>query len=835
MNGCSNSQVILGIKLRNDGFVDKSNCYDDGAIVGSIICSDLSLSCSNFRRLLNAENLCLPEKFKFLSNHGWPIDQAEEHKIEISQLILSNIVTIQRHFELPRLGVKWHDGEFIGFIFISFNSSLIVVRQAINVELNHKFIDAETKFEFIDTHGWPVSPSQEKDLNVWDISKGNTCLINRITAKRKASPQDLKIKKKNLKLSDKKEFQVTSQKINSSTSILISYVHAEAMTHAKDLKNELINMGIDSVFLDIDDIYAGQDWQDVVNTALNNCTAFVALVTNRYGETKWTNREAKLADDKDKLIIPISFLDKWPPDQLAIQFLSLQYIPWISKEDFISEADFLVGNDIAQWNPRSVHRVAKKIKQLCSECDISTPDSSSLYDSQSSRHQDLDAYIMPYPAPASTTFNKSNLKKPLIVISAHPHQKTFVDKLIQHLDTEYELWSSITISTDTGNVCNVFDDSQSFESSPCIESSSHIKRSESYSASSEQDGASKGFSCGWGDNEYYQCEKSEFKKMVKNASLVILINSEDYNKTRICRQQAFYCEQRIEVIVIKYGTFQTDTLLLNLYPEQDMLEISSEQIVKFNEGYPCNDFIKNLKEEVIKSLETSKDRNTYKDKIQNQVATLKTEIKTELCVYIIGGTNCISKNAEAFCINLGSELAKLKKLTLVTEGFFGAGEIVGKNFCEEKEILAKGKPKCICYHILPHRDCNVSKRARQSEDGSFEKIPYGRTLFYGNSIAERDDIVSSTFKTCILIEGGERSASLAEKFLWNDCTVIPIIFNNRSISSKMCLLASIKKPPLGVSKQDWCKLEQFNSVEELAKTVKKIVFDLFKARFKILD
>lgn len=32
-------------------------------------------------------------------------------------------------------------------------------------------------------------------------------------------------------------------------SILISYVHGEATTHARNLKRELLNMGLDKVFL----------------------------------------------------------------------------------------------------------------------------------------------------------------------------------------------------------------------------------------------------------------------------------------------------------------------------------------------------------------------------------------------------------------------------------------------------------------------------------------------------------------------------------------------------------------------------------------------------------
>ncbi|KFM72871.1 hypothetical protein X975_16844, partial [Stegodyphus mimosarum] len=97
---------------------------------------------------------------------------------------------------------------------------------------------------------------------------------------------------------------------------------------------------------------------------------------------------------------------------------------------------------------------------------------------------------------------------------------------------------------------------------------------------------------------------------------------------------------------------------------------------------------------------------------------LKQQINSENCVYVIGGTNCVSQNAELFSVALGNELAKINGLTLVTEGFFGAGDFVGKNFCEEREILAKGKPQRI-YHVIPHRDRqDFTKRARQKDDGS---------------------------------------------------------------------------------------------------------------------
>lgn len=45
----------------------------------------------------------------------------------------------------------------------------------------------------------------------------------------------------------------------------------------------------------------------------------------------------------------------------------------------------------------------------------------------------------------------------------------------------------------------------------------------------------------------------------------------------------------------------------------------------------------------------------------------------------------------------------------------------------------------------------------------------------------------------VFLIGGERSACLAEKFLWNDCTVIPVLYNNKAIHNKQCLSESITK------------------------------------------
>ncbi|GFX24880.1 uncharacterized protein LOC102806317 [Trichonephila clavipes] len=317
---------LIGIRLKSDNFVfsNDSHMQNEGVIIGSITYCNITLMCNELRTLLCSKLPSLPLEFQFLSKNGWPIEQTEEENVEISHLLQSGIVTIRKYFDSPSLGIKWQDGKPVGFIFVNYNTCLRDVRIKIH-----------------EHNEWPVSRAQESQLTLWDICNENFCVINKLSTERKSvNPKHANHRKRPLRLINKFSANKPSFRENSNpNSILISYVHCEASMHARNLKDELQNMGFDSVFLDIDDIPPGQDWQEIINTALNNCTAFVALVTPRYGETKWTNREAKLADAREKHIIPVSFLNAWPPDQLAIQFLTLQYIPWKTPDEIDNEND----------------------------------------------------------------------------------------------------------------------------------------------------------------------------------------------------------------------------------------------------------------------------------------------------------------------------------------------------------------------------------------------------------------------------------------------------------------------------------------------------------------
>jgi hypothetical protein len=202
----------------------------------------------------------------------------------------------------------------------------------------------------IDRNGWPVTTKQESIIKVWDLMKNGVFRVHRTkhTVDNDVHDYGLEVLDENIRTTPAKKkrpseastvdikhvpedtntsvvprshtFEPQTSSITSATiyhpipleikPILISYVRAEAEQHARQLKSELNDLGC-NVFLDVDEIEGGHDWQDALNNAVLNCDLFVPLITPQYGYTQWTNREVKLADIKQKQIIPISFLDIW--------------------------------------------------------------------------------------------------------------------------------------------------------------------------------------------------------------------------------------------------------------------------------------------------------------------------------------------------------------------------------------------------------------------------------------------------------------------------------------------------------------------------------------------
>lgn len=239
---------------------------------------------------------------------------------------------------------------------------------------------------------------------------------------------------------------------------------------------------------------------------------------------------------------------------------------------------------------------------------------------------------------------------------------------------------------------------------------------------------------------------------------------------------------------------------------------------------------------------TSDDLNEAK--IQYCVRIMKKNIEyLGTCVYVIGSTKLQNPRSEALCKELGKELAEVKNLTLVTSGFAGAQDLVAKSFMaalESSQELANLTPeqrsaiiKERIVHVLPIKDdqrCLSSEICSQNEDGQFEPMSYGKTLFLGESVSEREATLARLLDTCILIEGGPLTAHEVEEFIWNDHFVIPVISTGGAASGSYQVPLKIFELPTGVSDKDWRYLSNKEaSLTDVSKAIVRIVFSVKKS------
>ena len=70
------------------------------------------------------------------------------------------------------------------------------------------------------------------------------------------------------------------------------------------LKHDLEKNGF-SVWLDMEDIPAGSDWHAAIGTGLHNCSALLALITNKYISSRYCASELYTADSDKKHVFPL--------------------------------------------------------------------------------------------------------------------------------------------------------------------------------------------------------------------------------------------------------------------------------------------------------------------------------------------------------------------------------------------------------------------------------------------------------------------------------------------------------------------------------------------------
>ena len=123
---------------------------------------------------------------------------------------------------------------------------------------------------------------------------------------------------------------------------------------------------------------------------------------------------------------------------------------------------------------------------------------------------------------------------------------------------------------------------------------------------------------------------------------------------------------------------------------------------------------------------------------------------------VIGSASFWGRDSAEICRAVGRDLARFDDMALITGGVPGAGETVGRSFFSERESL--GVPANV-YHVLP--------RGASAWD-------YGLTLFGGDSMGERREILARLARVYVAIEGGPGTEHEATVAAQQGAAVIPV-------------------------------------------------------------
>lgn len=744
---------LLGVILKGD-----NSAKDDGRCLGAIKLFNSQIrefTLEKFRDVMKKQLICFVENLQFCTKEGWGIRSGLENILKVGD-ILSEEKTIHVQWNQcePKIAVRTASGVVIGFVFCGLQSKLRVLRSLITDQIYDEGRASTQEFHFVEQNGWPVSAKQENSLSVLDVCNGSHVTIstervlltqtrvspetdnlpfNASTANKYQSTVTTISRKRHLSFRSSKDLERISPAdssvgdvTGSVKQILISYVRAEAAQHALRLKQELSALGF-TVYLDVHEIRSGLDWQDSLNYAVSNCEFFVPLVTPKYGETQWTNREVKLADVLGKFIIPVNFLENWPPKCLAIQFATTQYIDWKTQTQINAELSegSTTATDIKVWDQRHIRLVACKIKELLNKAR------------EKAQLKKMSLVKRKTVVKSCTLVEENNEQAsqcnrdgcPLVVICVHINQRELGVEFAEFIrGMGYEVWC-----TNTGNSEHRLD-------------------------------------CGgWGVEE-----RETFQEKADDAGVIIAVLSPDFIHSRTCQQQLYYCEQRKKVVPLLMENVQIPSWL---------------ELMLHSNTYTCvdkGDYQDHLPTLLQKLLDPkarqSPNAELDEARISYAVKQLNKLLRSSLCIYICGPTVCDNINTNTIKA-LGQVLCKFDDVTVVTGGGYNTEYLVSHAFLQETQKSLKSHR---VWHVLPERDRkDRTKDYPQNSDGTFQVISFGQTYFCGNSLEERDQIVSKALDICLLVIGDAdlKSVKLAQKFSWNDHYLIPFVVNKNVDSS----------------------------------------------------
>ena len=165
-------------------------------------------------------------------------------------------------------------------------------------------------------------------------------------------------------------------------------------------------------------------------------------------------------------------------------------------------------------------------------------------------------------------------------------------------------------------------------------------------------------------------------------------------------------------------------------------------------------------------------------KYDDEAALLDGSIPSGVRVGVIGSTTLWHEESKQICPAIGTALASFNDLILLTGGVPGAGELVGRSFWRVTRELGR-TPTVI--HILP--------RDSMTWD-------YGTTLFAGDDMSERREILARLAKAFLVVEGGPGTEHEARVAAAHGAALIPVA---RLGGHARALYQTLLRPPFADS------------------------------------
>jgi predicted Rossmann-fold nucleotide-binding protein len=193
---------------------------------------------------------------------------------------------------------------------------------------------------------------------------------------------------------------------------------------------------------------------------------------------------------------------------------------------------------------------------------------------------------------------------------------------------------------------------------------------------------------------------------------------------------------------------------------------------------------------------------------ENEASEVARQLPKGSRLGVIGSASFWGEDSKEICQAVGDRLAALEELVLITGGVTGVGEAVGRSFFNQREQLSF-KPNT--YHVLPR---------------GYKVWDYGVTLFGGETMLDRREILGRLAPVYLAIEGGPGTVHEAEVAQAEGAVVVPIC---RTGGFSRDIYPKLVCPDLQV-KDEWHLLSNSTTdVEKIGIAVGHIVEILLKS------